>query len=59
MGYNTNLANRICRGLGKLANVLYGIFSNLDIEFISDRIVESRTEKQNDNYLIKKKIRIV
>lgn len=60
-GYNTNLANIIRRGLGKtfsrLTNVQYGIFSNFDIEFNFDKILDSRANKQNN--LVQEKIRIV
>jgi len=63
VGYNINPTNiircRLWKTLSRRANVLYGIYSNLDIEFIFNKILESKTDKQNNINLFKEKTRIV
>ncbi|XP_060848447.1 uncharacterized protein LOC132927889 [Rhopalosiphum padi] len=62
IGYTHTEETRIRRGLGsafrRVANVLYGICSKIDIEFIISRIMELNRTKVNSLNLTPEKIRI-
>lgn len=62
IGPKITTVDRIRRGFGntfkRLANVLYGISSNLDYELIFSKIIDFTSNKQTNTDLIKKNLRI-
>lgn len=63
LGYNQTNENRIRRRsrypFGRVINVLYGMFSKLNVEFIIDKIIELTNNKAQSSNFILEKIRIL
>lgn len=56
---NVRTGRGIGRAVSRMANVLYGSFANLDVEFIVKKIVELTKSKQNEVNFPDNKTRII